>query len=55
MALKAIKSSKVAGADRVLQKFLKFLGPKGRNWLSKLAIVVAKISKIQNYGDPSKL
>lgn len=46
MALKAIKSDKAAGVDGVLPEFLKFLGPKGRNWLSRLATVVAKTSKI---------
>ncbi|KAF0712149.1 RNA-directed DNA polymerase from mobile element jockey, partial [Aphis craccivora] len=46
MALKVIKSGKAAGTDGVLPEFLKFLGPKGRNWLTRLATAAAKTSNI---------
>lgn len=46
MALKTFKSGKAAGADEILPTFLKFLGPKGRNWLSRLVTAVAKTCNI---------
>jgi hypothetical protein len=46
MTQKVIKSGKAAGVDGVLLEFLKFLGPKCRKWLTRLATVVAKTSNI---------
>jgi len=48
MALEAIKSGKAADIKGVLTEFLKFLGPKGRNWLTRLATFAAKTSNIPN-------
>lgn len=46
MELKAIKNGKAASVDGVLPKFLKFLGPKGINWLTRLAKTAAKTNNI---------
>lgn len=55
MALKAIKSSKAASVDEVLLEFLKFLGPKSRNWLTRLASVAAKTSNIPKLWQAAKV